>query len=188
MATILAAVGLSGCAFHAQKAEIKPNVQVYGSNLGQGKPVGVIVADERDTQEIGNRGSAVFNKAGKITSDQNLSEVFRQAIFDGLKSNGFVPTDFSNSPTRQLKVEIRALNYSTSTGFWTGGVDTKATIKGIATTAGISYENMYRSANEERVVFVPTADHNAELINKVVSDVLSKLFEDQALLNNLAKN
>jgi uncharacterized lipoprotein YajG len=184
----LATVGLSACAFTPQKAEIQPSLQVYASDIGQGRAVGVLVTDERDTQDLGNRGSALFSKAAKISSDQNLAEVFRRALFDGLKAKGFAPTDISNSPDRQLKLEIRSLNYSTSTGFWTGGVDTKAAIKAIATNSGTSYENMYRSANEERVVVVPTAEHNTELLNKVVTDVLSKLFEDQTLLSELAKH
>jgi uncharacterized lipoprotein len=187
---VVAFVGawLSGCAFTPQTAEIKPTVQVYASNIGQGKTVGVLVTDERDTQDLGNRGSALISKAAKISSDQNLAEVFRQAVFDGLKSKSFMPKDLNGAVDRQLKVEIRSLNYSTSTGFWTGGVDTKAAIKAIATASGKSYENIYRSNNEERVVVVPTAEHNSELLNKVVNDVLSKLFEDQALLSTLASN
>jgi uncharacterized lipoprotein YajG len=184
--TMVTTIALSACAFTNQKADIKPELQVYASNIGQGKTVGVLIADERDTQDLGNRGSALISKGAKISTDQNLAEVFRQAVFDGLKAKGFTATDNSNSPDRQLKVEIRSLSYSTSTGFWTGGVDTKAAIKAIVTNSGVTYENMYRSANEERVVFVPTADHNTELLNKVVTDVLSKLFDDQSLLSALA--
>jgi uncharacterized lipoprotein YajG len=163
-------------------------VHVNASDIGQGRKVGVLVDDERDTQELGNRGSAAISKGAKISTDQNLPEVFKQAVFDGLKAKGFNPTDNANSPDRRLKVEIRSLNYSTSTGFWTGGVDTKAAIKAIVTNSGISYESMYRSENEERVVFVPTADHNTELLNKVVSEVLAKLFDDQSLLTALSSH
>jgi uncharacterized lipoprotein YajG len=185
--SVVAITGLSACAFSPQKAEIKPDLQVYASNIGQGKAVGVLVTDERDSQDIGHRGSALINKAATISSEQNLAEVFRQAVFDGLKAKGFAPTDSNKSTGPQLKIEIRALDYSTSTGFWTGGVDTKAAIKAIVTNSGTTYENFYRSSNEERVVVVPTADHNTELINKVVNDVLSQLLADQALLGSLAK-
>lgn len=164
-AATLASIGLCACTFTPQKADIKPEIQVSASNIGQGKTVGVLV-----------------------TEDHNLSEVFRQAVFDGLKAKNFVPTDISSSVDRQLKVEIRTLNYSTSTGFWTGGMDTKAAIKVIVTASGMSYENMYRSANEERVVVVPTAEHNSEMLNNVVNDVLAKPFEDQALLSALSTN
>jgi hypothetical protein len=45
-----------------------------------------------------------------------------------------------------------------------------------------------RYSGEERVVFVPTADHNSQLINKAVDEVLAQMFDDQALLSLLASN
>jgi uncharacterized lipoprotein YajG len=179
-------IGLSACAYVPQKAEIKPEMQVYSSDVGQGKSVIVLVTDERDTPDLGHRGGAI-GTAATISSDQDLTQVFKQAVFDGLKSKGFAPTDNNTSGGRQLKIEIRSLNYSTSTGFWTGGVDTKGAIKAIVTNSGTSYEKVYRASNEERVVFVPTAKHNADLLNKVVNDILTQLFADQSLLANLVK-
>jgi uncharacterized lipoprotein YajG len=185
---VAAFVLCSACAFQKQMTVIKPEVQVVQSAVGKGHVVYVAVSDERESADIGNRGSAAFSKMATISNNQNLADVFRQAIFDGLQAEGFAPSSSDQSANRQLKVEIRALDYSTSTGFWTGGVDTKAAIKVVVTTSQGNYEHLYRAANEERVVVVPTADHNSELINKVVNDVLTQVFQDQAMIGYLAKD
>jgi uncharacterized lipoprotein YajG len=144
--------------------------------------------DGRDSTDIGHRGNASVANGASITSDQNIPEIFRQAIFDGLRAKGFLPVDSTKSLDRQLQVEIRSIGYSTSTGFWTGGVETKAAVMCHASAASNTYDKMYRYSGEERVVFVPTASHNGELINKAVSDVLAQMFDDQALLAVLSSN
>jgi uncharacterized lipoprotein YajG len=179
---------MAACAYQTQTATIKPEVQVYQSAVGKGRAVYVAVSDERDSADLGHRGTAVYSKMAAISNTQDLAEVFRQAVFDALKAQGFEPTSSDKSVSRQLKVEIRSLDYSTSTGFFTGGVDTKAAIKVIVTTSDGSLDHLYRSANEERVMFSPTADHNSELINKVVNDVLTQLFQDQSMIGKLAKD
>jgi uncharacterized lipoprotein len=186
--TVAVFVLCSACAFQKQTTIVKPEVHVVQSAVGKGHAVYVSVSDERESADIGNRGSAAFSKMATISNNQNLAEVFRQAIFEGLQAQGFAPSSSDQSAHRQLKLEIRALDYSTSTGFWTGGVDTKAAVKVIVTTSQGNYEHLYRAANEERVVVVPTAGHNSELINKVVNDVLTRVFQDQAMIGYLTKD
>ncbi|HMA12402.1 MAG TPA: YajG family lipoprotein, partial [Steroidobacteraceae bacterium] len=84
-----------------------------------------------------------------------------------------------------LTVEVRALNYETSTGFWTGGVEIKSALKAVGLRGGKAFEQMYRSDNEKRVVVVPTAGKNEEWINAALTDVLTQLFNDQGLFRHL---
>lgn len=79
------------------------------------------------------------------------------------------------------------VEYSTSQGFWTGGVQSQGTLKAAASKAGSDYEQIYRSNKEERVAVVPTAKTNEEWINAALSDVLNQLVSDQALITFLAK-
>jgi uncharacterized lipoprotein len=181
-------LSVSACAFSPQKVEIAPHVEYSKTDIGNGKTISVAIMDGRDSTDIGHRGSAAIANGAKVTSDQNIPETFRQAIFEGLKAKGFSPVDSTKSVSRQLQVEIRSIGYSTSTGFWTGGVETKAAVMCHASVASNTYDKMYRYSGEERVVFVPTADHNSQLINKAVNEVLSQMFDDQALLSLLASN
>jgi len=178
-------VTVSACAYVPQKATIRPHVRYTPSTVGQDKTVSVRVIDERPTSSLGHRGNA-YGVAARITTDQNVAEVFRKAIFKGLLANGFQPVGYDRSSPRQLQVQIRSLRYSTETGFWTGGVQSRAAVQAQAASPGHDYLKFYRFADKERVVFVPTASHNTQMIDQAVDGVLQKMFSDPQLLLTLA--
>ncbi len=177
---------LFGCAFSPQEVMLGPTLNIAETNIGNGAKVSFDVVDERDDILIGHRGSA-YGKAAKISNNQDITQVFSDAITEGLKRNGFLPVEGSDNSTRQLKVQIRLIRYETSTGFWTGGVHTKATIKAIASNNGKTYANLYRVENEKRFLFVPDSKENNRLINDIVSEVINELFNDQKLMSFLAE-
>jgi hypothetical protein len=41
------------------------------------------------------------------------------------------------------------------------------------------FEKTFRAEEEERVMIVPTAEHNAELLNKILDQTLIKVFADE---------
>lgn len=177
---------VSGCAFIEQQATLRPQMTVAEGDVGRSATIAVRIVDERPDRTLGHRGGA-YGKAAKIMTTQDVARLVHEHITEGLKRKKFVPVDYEPGAGRALKVEIRLLEYSTSTGFFSGGVHTKATLKAVATNAGKEYENLYRVDNEERVVFVPTAEKNEELLNAALSDVLRQLFQDQHLLAFLAR-
>src|SRR5690606_27570065 len=133
---------------------------------------------------IGNRGGA-FGKGAQITSADDVMAIVQTEVRQGLENKGFLVTDYDESAPVRLKVEVRALNYSTSVGFWTGGVEIKSAIKAIGTRGTQPYEKIYRSDEEKRVVAVPTAGTNEQWINTALTDVLTQLFEDIGLIRHL---
>jgi uncharacterized lipoprotein YajG len=188
-AALLTLIALaSGCAVTPQKAILQTHVDYARSDDGKSRQVSVQVVDERDNTDLGHRGAANIGAGGKISTDQNVAELVRDAVFDGLKAKGFTPVNFNKSVDRQLQVAVRSINYATSTGFWTGGIETKAALKAHASVPNKEYDKLYRIENEERVVVVPTADHNTQLLNKALSDVLAQMFDDPALVSTLASN
>ena len=176
----------SACAFTDQKAVLNPDLFVIENDIGHGKEIGVTVVDERPEDTLGYRGAAQLSKGAAITTDQNVGEVFEQKIREGLTKKGFKPTSLTEGALRSLKVEIRSLEYYTTTGFWTGGVHTKTALKAIARNGGKEYEQFYRGENEDRVVVVPFAEENEKLINTAISEVLQKLLSDKILLQFLS--
>lgn len=187
---LVAVVVASGCAYTAQTVVIEPKVEVAASNIGEGHPVAVHVVDERTSTEIGRRGTGMVRGAA-ITSEQDMAALFSDEIIKGLKAMNFdavaVPSGSAGSGGALLRVDIRTIEYETSTGFWTGGVHVRGAMKATATRGGNTYDQMYRVDDEKRVMVVPGADSNAEMINTTVSAVLQEMFNDAELFRFLAE-
>ena len=183
---VLLLLFFSGCAYIPQEATLVPSVSVIPSNIGNDLEVSIKVVDERPTESLGNRGSAVV-KGAEITTTQDLAAIIKDEIFKGLKNMGFNPLDYKEEFPRRIVIELRLLEYSTSTGFWTGGVHLKGALKAMASNQDENYENFYRIEKEKRVVFVPGAKANEKIINEGLTELLQELFNDNNLFQFLAK-
>lgn len=177
---------VSGCAYIDQTLRIAPQVNVEEANIGQGKQVALRVVDDRDEQLIGKRGVQYF-PGGKISNEQDLAEVLKSALIEGLRKKGFKPVG-DNESDHLMKAELRSLTYTTSMGFWTGGNIGTAVVKIIATQpSGKAYERTYRSQKEIRTAFVGSQETNSRVVNEALSEAVSKVFEDRVLLEFLAQ-
>ena len=177
---------MSGCAFISQEVKFAPNVSVPSSDAGRGVSVAVRVVDERPKKALGHRGTA-YGAAAEITTKDDLAEVVRTEIEKGLKAKGFGLAQFSQDYPVRLAIEVRLLEYTTSTGFWTGGIHTRGALKAVAAKNGKGYEKLYRIDDEERVIIVPTSDHNEQRINDALGKLIGELFMDLELFAFLAK-
>jgi uncharacterized lipoprotein YajG len=176
----------TGCAFNAQKATFNPIVNVASSNAGKGSQVGLKVDDERPSSSLGHRGNA-YGAAAEITTDQDLAALIREKVASGLTKEGYQVVNYLQSSGARLTLELRDLKYSTSTGFWTGGVDVDGAIKAIGSNGGDTYEKLYRTDKKSRVVVVPTAGTNEQWLNEALSDLLRQVFEDPELAALLSR-
>lgn len=179
---IASAVDFDGLTFIPRRER---HVSVMESSEGKNVQVAIRVMDERPSKSLGHRGSA-YGKAAEITSLEEIAVIVQREVANGLRKKGFTTADYSHEASPRMTIEIRLLEYSTSTGFWTGGVHIKGALKVQATNAGKSYEKFYRSEKEERVVVVPTAETNEKWINDALSDLLTQLLEDNALIQFLS--
>ncbi|MFE6031693.1 YajG family lipoprotein [Streptomyces niveus] len=174
-----AALALSGCVYNKQTATLAPTVVVAKTNEGEGALVGLRVVDERPTKSLGHRGN-IGGRGAEITTNQDLAVVVQSKISEGLSNRGYKVVPYDGASTK-LSVELRSLEYSTSTGFWSGGVAVNAAMKAVAIKPGDTYEKMYRSDAERRVQFVPTAGKNEQDLNNGVSAIIADLFADVGL-------
>jgi uncharacterized lipoprotein YajG len=173
---LFAGVVLTGCTFIDQKVEIQPQLDgPLGGNLGNGKQVGLRVVDEREDFVLGKRGTGMVEGA-KITTEQDVRQLFADSIAQGLRQSGFLPIlELEGAPTA-VRVEIRSLQYDVSMGLWTGSNMGKASIKVLANNAGKTYGHVYRGQKEIRTMWVASQETNAKIINGAVSDVLRNMF------------
>lgn len=176
---------VGGCAFNSQTANLAPRTVVASSTEGRNVAVGVRVLDERPSKSLGRRGSG-YGPAAEITAAQDLAVIVSDQVKDALRKKGFQPVAYSPSENVGLTVEIRLLEYSTSMGFWTGGVHMRGALKAVAHRGSESYENLYRVEREDRVVVTPTASSNEVMINDALTELLSQLAGDSSLIRFLA--
>jgi len=185
-ALVLPVLFLTGCAYIDQNLRVTPQVSIAQENIGQGKKVALRVVDDRDEQLIGKRGLQYF-PGGKISTDQDLVEVIRDAFIKGLHDKGFELVG-ENESNLLVKAELRSLAYTTVMGLWTGGNVGTAVVKVIANQpSGKTYERTYRSQKQIRSFFVGSQETNTKVVNQALTDALNKVFEDKELLKFLAQ-
>lgn len=182
---VAAVLALSGCAFKTQTVKLDPQINVAPSNEGAGAVVGLRVVDERPNRSLGNRGAAAVARGAEISTAQDVAAVIHDAVARGLQSKGFAVVPYSESDTK-MQLEVRQLEYSTSTGFWTGGVHVNGAMKVEAARPEDAFEQMYRTEKERRVVVVPTAGKNEEDINEGITDLIRQLLDDVGLVRFLS--
>jgi uncharacterized lipoprotein YajG len=176
---------LGGCAFTPQQATLNPTLNVTSSEEGKNLSVSIRVIDERPSKSLGRKGS-VYGPAAEITLSNDVVAVVHTKLTDAFQKKGFATMAYSDARDPRLTVEIRLLEYSTSTGFWSGGIHVKSAVKANASRAGHSFEKMYRGEKNEQVIVVPGDDKNEDLINESLSDVLTQVVEDKTLIMFLA--
>ncbi|APG05921.1 hypothetical protein BJI69_19785 [Luteibacter rhizovicinus DSM 16549] len=171
---------LSGCAYNKQMVTLNPTVNVPKSVVGSGVTVALKVVDDRANTSLGHRGN-VYGAAAEITTNQDIALLVQDRIRKGLEDQGYRVVAGGASADRQLSFELRDLTYSTSQGFWTGGIEIAGALKTVGRSGSSSYEQLYRVDDKQRVVVVPTAETNAVWMNTALSELLQKVFSDTAL-------
>jgi uncharacterized lipoprotein len=185
--TVIALASLTtGCAFTAQAVKLQPQIQVTESSRGRGHPVQVTVVDERPRSTLGTRGAR--GVGAELTVEGDLVNIVRSSISDGLKRQGFIPTRDKTPDGRELRVEIRNLDYGVTVGFWAGSLRTECGLKGICIQGDRRpYEQLHRGEYHESVQVVQTAESNNVYVNAALSKALNALLQDQPLSACLAE-
>lgn len=176
----------SGCAYTSQAVTLKPEIQPPSVSIGQGKPVLLTVVDERPRSTLGTRG--VRGVGAEITVAGDLTGTVRNSLADGFQHQGFKPTSDKPTDGRELRVEIRNLDYRVTQGFWSGTLNTECGLKATCIIGSARpYEQLYRGEFEESIQFAQTAEANEKYINSAVSRAINLLLQDSRLSRCLAQ-
>lgn len=182
---IAAAFAASACAFEPQAVVITPKVEAADSRIGANRPINLNVVDERPRSTLGTRG--VKGVGADLTISGDLAAIVRDSLIDGLTRQNFRPLVGQNPESRELRVEIRNLDYTVTQGFWTGSLRVDTSLKTIC-IRGVQrpYEFLHRGENADDVMVVQTAESNNVYISKAVSAAIASVLKDQALLTCLS--
>jgi len=176
----------AGCVFTPQAIMLKPEVQVAPSVVGAGRTFLLTVVDERPKATLGTRG--VRGMGAEITLQGDPQAVVQTSIGDGLRQQGFVPTADRQADGRELRVEIRTIDYGVTAGLFGGNLRTEAALKAVCVLGPLRpYERLYRGEVQETVVFEQGEDANVRYVNMALSKALSNLLSDPRLTQCLAQ-
>ena len=171
----------SGCAFTPQAVLISPKVDVQASEVGANRSVDLNVVDERPRKTLGTRG--VRGVGAELTLEGDLSATVQKALVEGLAKQRFKPMTGSNPEGRELRVEIRNLDYMLIQGFWAGTLKVDISLKAICVRGTQRpYEQLHRGEFSESVQVVQSAEANNTYVSQAVSDAVNSLLKDQKLL------
>ncbi len=175
----------SGCAYTPQAVVISPKLEVPASPIGTNHALNLNVVDERPRQTLGTR--AVRGIGADLTIEGDLSAIVRKSLSEGLANLNFRPVVDSNPESRELRVEIRNLDYTVTQGFWSGTLRVDTSLKAICVRgAQRPYEQLHRGEAVESIQVVQSAEANNSYISRAVSAAVNSLLKDQKLLSCLS--
>ena len=187
MAFIFAgALLMSSCAYIPQTISLRPNVTGPTNTVGGGRTVAVTVVDDRYSTTLGTRGAPGFG--AKVSLSRDLASVVQAAVIDGLRNQGFDPVGEKSIDGRELRIEIRNLNYIFTPVLFYGVVRTYYSMKAFCVLGDKRlYERVYRGEREENVVAPPGDQSNENSVNETLSTAIEELLNDGQLSKCLAQ-
>ena len=183
---VLASLVSTSCALTPLSVTLRPKVEVAATSFGQGRTVGVTVVDERPRSIVGYRG--VGTMGATITTAGDPPSAVRAALADGLRRHGFTPVVGQVPEGRELRAEIRGLDYTISQAIFGGTRRAESTIKGICVMGSTRpYEGTYRGEHEESLHIAQTDAAIEADLNRVLSQAIQRLLQDAQLIQCLAR-
>jgi uncharacterized lipoprotein YajG len=172
----------AGCTTHHQ-VFLEPYLPIHDSKIGNNITVALYVEDTRQSNIIAkwHKGFRKFS----ISAQNDLKDIFSAKLQLGLKKLGFIPKVHSRAPNTSLKVEILNIKskYTVSPRM---NVRVKTNLRATCNNNGRNYSNLY-SAKKSRIGITPATFPNENLLNASLSELLGKMFRDQALLSCLTE-
>ena len=161
-------------------------VDVQASRIGADHAVNLNVVDERPRPTLGTR--SVGGVGADLTIEGNLASIVQKALAEGLSKQSFKPLSGANAESRELRVEIRNLDYTVIMGFWEGTLRVDVSLTAICIRgAQRPYEQLHRGEVVQGVQVVQSDEANNMYVSQAVSAAVNSLLRDQALLKCLSE-
>jgi uncharacterized lipoprotein len=182
----LALLAAGGCALSPQT--VSPNPEIALGDLpsrGGGRRIALEVVDARDSITVGHRGG-IYDTAAIQTSANWLNNI-HTALSRAYGALGFLVVPAAADAELAdlaLRVEIAKLEYAAEgknpvTG--ASSVATRAEVRAIGTLGDTTMTSTYRERLSKNVLTAPGEAENVELLNEVLSKVLTRLVADRRL-------
>ena len=182
-------VAVQGCNLTSETVRFSPQLQVRQTDIGQGKVLGLNVADVRADKKVGIVGDPNIPNVNTITvsaEDDSPSAVYRQTA-DALTKLGFKVEPASDATERALRLEIRELQYESLKRPFTYDAKAKVLVGAVARNGGEHYERTYESEETSTTGSPPSQGAISKTINGLLSTAIDDVLGDRQLMAVLAK-
>ncbi|TLX57501.1 hypothetical protein DN824_05095 [Stutzerimonas nosocomialis] len=183
----VAALGLVGCAHSPQQLDPHPKLTGTINPVGQGQPVMVRVVDGRPSSTLGTRGGLYPETSAVIVPANNVIPKLQAQAEAAVRLLGFTPSPNAfNAP--QLTLTLADLKYqSPKEGLYVTEATIGATFRVDAQNGGRRYNGRYGATLNQRFGMAPNEQTNTKLVSEVLSDALTRVFNDQNIGQLLAQ-
>lgn len=179
------ALVLVGCAHSPQQLNVQPQVQVPLNPVARNQPVTVVVQDTRPSKIMGTRGGIYPDSSSLTLSDKALPAIKLQ-VEQSLRQLGFVVVSEGTPNANRLTVNLAELTYrSPAEGAYVTQADIGATFAAEARAANQHYSGRYSASAQHRFGYAPNQATNTRLVSDVMSDALTRVFRDPAIVQIL---
>ena len=169
---------VTGCTKHHQ-IFLDPSLPIHDSKIGNKIPVSLYVEDSRRNNVIAKwkKGLRKFS----ISSQHDLKEIFSTKIQQGLIKLDFQPKIHRKNLNQSLKVRILDIRSYYIERFPKMDVRVNSKIQATCKNNGKQYSKTF-SAQKNRKDITPATFPNENLLNAALSEILGRMFTDQALI------
>ena len=179
LALLALPVLLAGCAQTGQQITVSPHDDYSKSQIGQGDKVRVEVKDLRTDKTLG----VLENKdepPAHLTSRHNLVDVLKLELANALEANGFQPEFGVGLNQRILELQILDLHHTVGAAIPRAS-KTRVKLKIVAHYQGQSLAQVASTTHNDHFLHRPSAEENARLINRTLSQTLSRLLTPEMM-------
>ena len=179
-------VAVQGCNLTSETVHFAPHLQVRQTDIGQGKVVGLNVADMRADKKVGIVGDPNIKSITVSAEDDSPSAVYQQTA-DALTKLGFKVEPASDATERALRIEIRELQYESLKRPFTYDAKARVLVGAIARNGGDRYERTYETEETSTTGSPPGQSAISKTINGLLSTAIDDVLGDRQLMAVLAK-
>ncbi len=179
-------VAVQGCMLKSETVHFAPNLEARQAGIGEGKVLGLEVADIRADKKVGIVGDPKMKFITVTAEDDSPSAVYKQAA-DALTKMDFKVEPTSDATERVLRLELRELQYESIKQPFTFDSKAKVLVGAVARNGGDRYERTYETEETSTTGAPPSQSEISQTINRLLSASLNDVLADRQLMAILAK-
>ncbi|AQZ93515.1 YajG family lipoprotein [Halopseudomonas phragmitis] len=181
------ALVLVGCAHSPQQLNVQPQVQVPLNPVARQQPVVVVVQDTRPSKVLGTRGGIYPDSSNITINEQSLGQV-RHQVEQAVRQLGFNVVPEGTPNANRLTVSLADLRYqSPKSSAYVTQADISATFAAEARSSNQQYQGRYSASAQHRFGYAPNQATNTRLVTEVMSDALTRVFQDPTIVEILQR-